>query len=102
MLPVQIKVIEKKYLHIKWDDNTESKIKLANLRKYCPCANCTGEKENQSLSYIPIYSNEQLTITSINIVGNYALNIIWKDGHNTGIYEFNFLKNISDNIAAEA
>jgi DUF971 family protein len=94
MTPVKIWV-ENKNLLIKWDDNSESAIKLANLRMNCPCVLCVSEREGQSSSYIPIYSDEQIGIKNINIVGNYALGINWKDEHNTGIYTFEQLKNIA-------
>ena len=96
MFPSEIKVKEKTYLHIAWNDGTDTKIKLANLRINCPCAVCTTERESQNSTYIPIYSGEQLIINKIELVGNYAVGIAWKDGHNTGIYDFNFLKKISD------
>ncbi len=95
MLPVSIKVDENK-LKIIWDDKSESVIKLANLRRFCPCALCDEEKSKQSSSYIPIYSAEELSITSIKPVGNYALGIFWKDEHNTGIYDYNYLIKLSE------
>lgn len=91
MIPLQIKVRENKTQFIKWDDNTESIIKLANLRRNCPCALCASEREQQGSRYIPIYSNEQLTIKKIRIVGNYAIGIEWADDHDAGIYEFETL-----------
>ena len=98
MFPSEIKVLEKTYLYIAWNNGTESKIKLANLRMNCPCAICTTEKENQSSKYIPIYSELQLKVKSIEVVGNYALGISWADEHNTGIYDFNYLKKLADLI----
>lgn len=94
MTPVQIQIRDKKYLHIKWDDNTESLIKLANLRRYCPCAVCNAEREEQGPDYIPIYNTVQVTIKDIKVIGYYALNIKWEDGHSTGIYEYERLKGL--------
>jgi len=36
-------------------------------------------------------------IKKINVVGNYAINPIWEDGHDTGIYPFDFLRNLFEN-----
>ncbi len=94
MTPVKIWV-ENKNLFIKWDDDSESAIKLANLRMNCPCALCVSEREKRSDSYIPIYSDEQVGIKNINIIGKYALEIFWKDEHNAGIYTFEQLKKIA-------
>lgn len=93
----KIKLIDKTILSIHWDDNELSEINLQKLRKLCPCATCLAEREKQSSSYIPIFSGSQLQVKDISVVGNYALSILWNDGHNTGIYEFPFLKNLASN-----
>ncbi len=95
MSPLKIKIRENKSLFIKWDDESESEIELKKLREFCPCATCLAERENQSVKFIPIFNENQITIANINIVGNYAISVDWKDGHNTGIYEFTFLKNLA-------
>ncbi len=95
MFPHQIKIVDKAYLYIKWDDNLETKIKLADLRYNCPCAVCLAERKEKSNSYIPIFSDEQITIQEIKLAGNYAINIVWKDFHNTGIYDFDYLRKLS-------
>jgi DUF971 family protein len=98
MEPVQIKLLEKKKLYIKWDDDSESLIKLETLRKLCPCATCVTERERQSKTYIPILNKIQIEISGINQVGSYAVSITWKDGHNTGIYEFSYLKKLGEDL----
>ncbi len=95
MSPTKIE-IQNNYLIINWDDEKTSKIKLTNLRKNCPCALCISEKEKQGSKYIPLYSGDELKVTEIKVVGHYAVGINWKDGHNTGIYEFAHLKSLSD------
>ena len=97
MYPIQIKIIEKKNLFIKWNDESESLISLEKLRKLCPCATCLTEREKQSKTYIPLMMDNQLKVAGINEVGSYAISIMWKDGHNTGIYEYPYLKKLSDN-----
>ena len=95
MIPKKIKVENNLFLIIDWDNDVQSKIKLSNLRINCPCAICNAEKDERSSSYIPIFSDEQLKINDIKIIGSYALGITWKDGHNTGIYEFEHLRSLS-------
>jgi len=77
MKPLQIKVLDKKFLLIKWDEKSESKIGLKYLRDECPCANCKGETQN------------------IQLVGGYAIQVSWKDGHNTGIYSWEYLQQLA-------
>ena len=96
MHPTKIKLIEKKKLLITWDDGNESILELRELRKRCPCATCLAERDKQSKMYIPLFAENQVSVKSINQVGNYAVQITWSDGHNTGIYEYNFLKRFSE------
>jgi DUF971 family protein len=96
MEPVKIKIIENKILWIKWNDDTESRITLHKLRKLCPCATCLAERDNQSKSYIPLLVSSQVTVAGIEAVGSYAIQINWQDGHNTGIYEYPFLKKLAE------
>lgn len=96
MTPVQIKVKEKNIFYVRWNDDSETEIQLANLRRFCPCAICTSQEETHHHDYIKVYTPEQLAVNGINMVGNYAVAIKWADNHNTGIYEFGYLKKISD------
>jgi DUF971 family protein len=94
MYPVSIKVKQKQDIYIKWNDGSSSEINLRKLREFCPCATCITLRRNQSRDYIPIFSQNQLIIANINQIGSYAVQVIWNDGHNAGIYEFPFLKNL--------
>jgi DUF971 family protein len=97
IFPKQIKLSEQKdNLIIIWNDDSINSISLLKLRKLCPCATCLTEKENQSPTYIPLFAENQIKIKNINQVGNYAISILWQDGHNTGIYEFPYLKLICE------
>jgi DUF971 family protein len=96
MHPSKISLIEKKKFLITWDDGNESILELRELRKRCPCATCLAERDKQSKMYIPLFAENQVSVKSINQVGNYAVQITWSDGHNTGIYEYNFLKRFSE------
>ena len=82
-------------------DGSVGRIKKADLRNYCPCAECIAEKEEHGAKYIPIYSDEQLSIKSISLVGSYAISIVWKDGHSNGIYDFHLLKKITNKNNSE-
>lgn len=91
MYPVQIKVKQNKYISIRWNDGSHSIIDLKKIRQFCPCATCHTLRERQETNYIPIYNDNQINVLTVEQVGGYALQIKWKDGHNTGIYEYPFL-----------
>ena len=84
---------------IKWNDDSESFIPTAELREKCPCANCSGESDVFGNVYkgsddsLNDKGQKHIINTYINI-GHYAIRIIWGDGHNAGIYSFNFLKSL--------
>jgi DUF971 family protein len=97
MTPVQIKIFEKTILFIKWDDETESKIGIRYLRDECPCAACKGETVLLK-TYRPAKHTAELPesykIKNIQPVGKYAIQITWKDGHDSGIYTWDYLKEL--------
>jgi DUF971 family protein len=81
-------------LAIKWDDGGESYIPLEKLRRACPCAGCKGEMDILG----NLYKQPDQTLTAkafelvkIASVGGYAVQPLWADGHNTGIYSFDYL-----------
>ncbi len=86
-------------LRITWGDGVISAFPLAFLRRHCPCATCRTEREKQSASLLPILSAGQAeagsaVTTGGHLVGNYALQLEWSDGHNTGIYDFKLLRSL--------
>ncbi len=99
MHPTKIKLIEQKKLLIIWEDETECLLELRELRKRCPCATCLAERDKQSKMYIPLFAENQISVRAINHVGNYAVQITWNDGHNSGIYEYKFLKKFSETMS---
>ena len=95
MAPKKIKVENKKILLITWDDGSDSRIDLKKLRKNCPCANCVTERKNRPSNYIPLMSNVQFTLKDIKLVGSYAIQPAWGDGHDEGIFSFDFLSELA-------
>lgn len=95
MIPHKIE-IQENGLKIFWDKFTINNISAGSLRKNCPCAVCSSLPEGSHDMKIRRYSKEELTITKSEIIGNYALKILWSDGHNTGIYEFTKLKTLTE------
>jgi DUF971 family protein len=94
MSPKKLKIFEKNSLLITWQNNTESKINLEYLRRECPCASCKGETvllKTYRPPKIAFDNPEMFKIKNITTVGGYAIQITWKDGHNTGIYTWDYL-----------
>lgn len=94
MQPKQIKIENKEILVVRWDDKTESRIDIKYLRDECPCANCKGETvllKTYRPPRIQTINPEMYKVKNIETVGGYAIQVSWKDGHNTGIYSWEYL-----------
>jgi len=81
-------------LAIKWDDGSESFIKLEALRRACPCAGCKGEMDimgNVYKSPDKPLSPSAFQLVRVGMVGGYAIQPLWGDGHATGLYSFDYL-----------
>ncbi len=98
--PADLHLDRKDGLKIKWKDGQTSHFPLALLRKMCPCATCRIERDKgpskpakgTSLNVLPANIDKATEFADAGLVGNYALNIIWADGHRTGIYDFRYLR----------
>jgi DUF971 family protein len=85
-------------LAIKWPDGGENFIPLETLRRACPCAGCKGETDIMG----NLYKNpeQKLTAAAFQLVrfasvGGYGIQPAWADGHATGIFSFDYLKQIA-------
>lgn len=82
---------EDQLLRVLWDDDTLNDYPFAYLRGWCPCAVCQGHGGERHFVEV---ENPQLV--SINMVGNYAVNPTWDDGHETGIYTYAYLRSLGE------
>jgi len=97
MKPANVQVIGHE-LAIKWDSGEESYIALEKLRRFCPCAGCNGERDIMGNVYkAPPKPLTPLAfqLREINYVGGYALQPRWGDGHNSGLYSFDYLQRLA-------
>jgi DUF971 family protein len=83
-------------LAIAWSDDTESFLKLELLRRACPCAACGGEPDvlGNILRQHVTYADKSFQLIGFDLVGGYALQPRWADGHSTGIYSFTYLRRL--------
>ena len=93
--PKNIDVSLSSGVQIDWKDGHHSEYTLEYLREKCPCATCTtgAHKPAAPGSPFPMYK-KVLKMEGIEPVGRYALRFTWNDGHSTGIYSFEHLRDI--------
>ena len=93
--PVKISEESDTELLISWSDNTDSIYNARSLRLLCPCAGCidewTGEKRLDETKVAA-----DITFKNISVVGRYALNFEFSDGHDSGIFSFDLLRKIAN------
>ncbi len=90
-------------LAIVWSDGGESYIPIERLRRACPCASCQGEPDATGRVVRPkvTYTNQSFFLRSYEPIGGYALLVRFEDGHATGIYPFNYLRELSERPSFE-
>ena len=77
-------------LLVRWDDGRESKFAPRWLRARCPCAGCVEEWSGKRVVGEAEVA-ETVRPRGMNPVGRYAIQIEWSDGHDTGIYSWEYL-----------
>lgn len=96
ILPEDIQLVGGE-LAVRWNDGEESYLDLELLRRACPCAGCCGEPDalgyvdKPHVSYDPPRS---FSMRSYVIVGGYAFQPTWGDGHSTGLYPYPLLRRL--------
>jgi DUF971 family protein len=101
----------RKVLIIPWTDGHHSEYPLGLLREACPCAECRGGHANTpgtalarsagasvgppldpASLVIPLAPAKSYGVRNLTLVGHYAMQIEWEDGHMFGIYTWDYLR----------
>lgn len=91
LYPIDIlNITAKKILQIVWSDGQTSSITHQQLRESCPCAHCKYARSQGRTTYQSQSINIELTI--LELVGSYALEMGFSDGHHYGIYPWSYLR----------
>ena len=80
-------------LDVNWQDGHASAYDGAYLRWVCPCANCRGHYPGQ-VPEVKWEGIQDVRIADVKPVGSYAIQITFSDGHGTGIYSFDHLREV--------
>lgn len=107
--PADLRLDRREGLFITWGDGAKSRFPLAFLRKNCPCATCRTERETKketpvavglSLTVLPQGISRAAEFIDAKLVGRYAMQITWGDGHSTGIYDFRYLRELDSDAGS--
>ncbi len=86
---------QSRILEIRFDDGERFELPCEILRVYSPSAEVKGHGSGQGV--LPI-GKEGVNITAIEPVGNYAVKLIFDDGHATGIYSWGYLYDLGKGL----
>ncbi len=97
--PTKLEVRDGNKLAIAWSDGAVCEIPFGELRNACPCASCREQRKAPpqpvgGLQVISLAEAQPLKIRAMNPVGNYAYNIEFSDGHDTGIFTLELLRSL--------
>jgi len=95
--PTKIAQADARTLAITWADGVEHRLDVRALRLACGCAHCVDEwsgAERLDPSAVPA----DVHPLRIEPVGRYAIQIAWSDGHESGIYPFQRLRQLGDGV----
>ncbi|MEZ4401488.1 MAG: DUF971 domain-containing protein [Kofleriaceae bacterium] len=86
-MPMEIVGLGQPQVRFVWDEGDEDVWSARALRLKCTCAYCVSEITGEKL-LDPATVAAEITVTTMNLVGNYGLSIAFSDGHSTGIYRW--------------
>ena len=81
-------------MSLTWDDGVSSTVSARKLRQLCPCAECVEEMTGRRRidpDGVPV----EMKLLEVASVGNYALSFRFGDAHGTGIYNWEYLRQLS-------
>ncbi len=85
----------KRTVTISWSDGSDFEYSFAGLRAVCPCVECKDGHDNMGgpmdLDALQNARDDALNLTQIVQAGSYALQFVWSDGHDSGIYTWSYL-----------
>lgn len=94
-VPVEINYHQdQKLLKINFDNNSECMLSAEFLRVFSPSAEVQGHNPSEAVLQI---GKENVEIKAIEPVGNYAIKLIFSDGHDTGLYTWDYLYELASN-----
>lgn len=98
MVPEHVELISSEVMTIRWDDGHQSIYFVKDLRAKCPCAVCRDEKEKPQQMFNPLNvlndNPNDFELSGWNHIGRYAISLKWSDGHDTGIYTYDYLREL--------
>lgn len=82
------------FITVEWPNGRMLKVRNRDLRANCQCANCVDEMTGER-NLDPDTIADDIAAEDTGVIGNYAISVIWTDGHKTGFYPYTLLESIA-------
>lgn len=97
--PTNIRAIQAdQVLEFTWEGGLVNRLPYHQLRGECPCASCRNEWTGERI-LDPSTLRADLKLEGMEGVGNYAVRLVWNDGHGSGLYTWESLQRLADGQA---
>jgi DUF971 family protein len=102
--PTDLKLVDPSRLRIAWSDGQVREYSVRDLREQCPCASCRERRMSPpppatTLTVLSPAETQPVRISSMQPTGRYAYSIHFSDGHDTGIYTLELLRELGTVVA---
>ncbi|HEV2972778.1 MAG TPA: DUF971 domain-containing protein [Pirellulales bacterium] len=102
LCPTKLAIAGEGRLAIEWSDGQRREYAFAELRDRCPCATCREKRSAPApATLLPVLKPQEarpLKVLGMKPVGHYAYSIEFSDGHDTGIYTFELLRELGNEV----
>ncbi len=99
MNPTELKLRTKsRVLEVAFDDGSRFELPFEYLRVYSPSAEVRGHGPGQETLQL---GKHEVGIKAIDPIGNYAVRLVFDDGHDTGLYTWDYLHELGRDVRRE-
>ncbi len=94
--PTNIRALQaNQVLEVAWPGERVDRIPYSFLRAECPCASCRDEWTGQR-TFDPASIRPDLKLTGMDNIGTYAIQLAWNDGHSSGLFSWETLRDLGE------
>jgi DUF971 family protein len=98
--PSNIRALQsEQILEVTWPDTHTDRFPYRLLRVQCPCATCRDEWTGERIIREDSIRSD-LKLEGMDPIGTYAVQLAWNDGHSSGLFTWELLREIADSAGA--
>lgn len=99
--PTNIRALQNEQaLELTWGEGHADRIAYHRIRAGCPCATCRDEWTGERI-LDPATIRTDLKLEGMEGIGNYAVRLVWNDGHSSGLYTWENLRRLAGDTPLE-